>query len=301
MSRWERLRELMGAVMARLGRHDLILLAAGLTFYAAIAVVPLLLVSLWALSLVIGENTVRDLTLRLADFAPEGLGFADQVADLAEVGPRLGLVSFLAALIPATSYGEGLVRAFDRLAEADTARKGLRGRLLSLALLAALPVVVVIGLGAVAVLPDMLGFGGGAIALGVYLTFWIGWIASSLLLAVTYRAFTPRPVSLRALLWGSVSTGSFLTGMSLGWLLVLQFGVDVGRAYGGSTMLGTLVLFAVYLFLVQTACLIGYTVTLELAEREGRLRPPPHLHEAAAPDPGALSGRPGGSSPASQA
>lgn len=281
VSRWDRLRTLMGAVMARLARHDLILLAAGLTFYAAIAVVPLLLVSLWAIGLVIGRDTVRDLTLRLAEYAPEQLGFADQVEGLAEIGPQLGLVSFLAALIPATSYGEGLVRAFDRIAEENTRAKSLRGRILSLALLAALPVAVVVGLGAVAVLPDMLGLGGGAIVLGVYLTFWVGWIAASILLAATYRAFTPRKVSGRALFWGSVSTASFLTGMSLGWLLVLQFGVDVGRAYGGSTMLGTLVLFAIYLFLVQVVCLVGYALTLELAEHEDRRRTPPRVGEAA--------------------
>jgi membrane protein len=251
--------------------HDLVLFAAGLTFYAAIAVVPLLLIAVYLAGLVLGEDTVGRLGSELADYAPENLGLADALRALADVGPRLGILSVLAALVPATTYGEGLARTFDGLADRAHRRgRGVRGRLKSLLLLAALPPVVAAGTLGVTVLPDLLGFGPAARVLGVYATFWLGWISSALLLAVVYVAFTPDPLGWRSVFWGAASTGSFLTGMSLGWVLFLQFDVAVGRAYGGSTAIATGVIAAVYLFLVQIVLLTGYVLTLHLAVRGGR-------------------------------
>ena len=60
-------------------------------------------------------------------------------------------------------------------------------------------------------------------------------------------------------------TGSFLSGMSLTWLFLLRFGVDVGIAFGGSDLLGTLVVAAVFLYLVQVVLLGGYVLSLVLA------------------------------------
>jgi hypothetical protein len=53
--------------------------------------------------------------------------------------------------------------------------------------------------------------------------------------------------------------------MSLTWLFLLRFGVDVGIAFGGSDLLGTLVVAAVYLYLVQVVLLSGYVLSLTLA------------------------------------
>jgi membrane protein len=118
-------------------RHNLVFYAAGLTFYAAIAVVPLLLVAWFVTSLMLGEALVRTLTVALAEYAPTSLGLREGVRSLGEVGPRLPMASFAAALVPATSYGDGLVRAMDRVAERDRRAKGLRGRLLALVFVAA--------------------------------------------------------------------------------------------------------------------------------------------------------------------
>lgn len=261
-----RVAELARAVAARLQQHDLTLYAAGLTFYAAIAVVPLMLLGVSLAALLLGERLVSDLMSQLAAYTPESLGLRDGIVALGEVAPRLGPVPLLAALIPATGYGEGLLRAFDRLAGGTVRSRGLRGRLLSLPLVPLLPAVALLGLGAVAVLPGRLGTGRSGQLLGVWATFWVGWFAAALVLAVLYRAFTPRRVALPALLWSAVWTGSFLAGMSLGWVLVLRFGVDVGVAFGGSPTLGTLVLSAVYLFLVQAILLTGYVVALVVGE-----------------------------------
>jgi membrane protein len=268
-------------VIGHVRRHDLVFYAAGLTFYAGIAVVPLLLVAWFVTARVLGEELVRALTLALAEYAPTSLGLREGVRSLGEVGPRLGMAAFAAALIPATSYGDGLVRAMDRLAERDRRAKGLRGRLLALVFVAALPPVVMAELGAVAVLPGALGFTGRFNLASVAAAFVVGWLSAGLLVGVLYRAFSPRPIRAGALALGAALTGSFLSGMSLTWLFLLRFGVDVGIAFGGSDLVGTLVVAAVYLYLVQVVLLGGYILSLVLARRTG-----PPGRSAPAPAPG---------------
>jgi membrane protein len=258
-------REVAGDVVRHVRRHDLVFYAAGLTFYAGVAVVPLLLVAWFVTSLVLGDDLVRTLTLALAEYAPTSLGLQEGVRSLGEVGPRLPVASFAAALIPATSYGDGLVRAFDRVAERDRRAKGLRGRLLGLVFVAALPPVVMAELGAVAVVPGALGFTGRFNLVSVAVAFVVGWLSASLLVGVLYRAFSPRPIQAGPLALGATLTGSFLSGMSLTWLFLLRFGVDVGIAFGGSDLLGTLVVAAVFLYLVQVVLLGGYVLSLVLA------------------------------------
>ncbi|HWD42457.1 MAG TPA: YhjD/YihY/BrkB family envelope integrity protein [Actinomycetota bacterium] len=253
-----------GDVLRQVRRHDLPFYAAGLTFYAAIAVVPLLLVAWFVTSLVLGDEVVRTLTLALAEYAPTSLGLREGVRSLGEVGPRLGIAALAAALVPATSYGDGLVRALDRIAERDRRAKGLRGRGLALVFVAALPPVVMGELGAVAVLPGALGFTGRFNLVSVAVAFAVGWVSASLLVGVLYRAFSPRPIGLGALALGAALTGSFLAGMSLTWLFLLRFGVDVGIAFGDSDLLGTVVVAAVFLYLVQVVLLGGYILSLVL-------------------------------------
>ena len=259
-------RQIAYEVARQVRRHDLPFYAAGLTFYAAIAVVPLLLVAWFVTSLVLGDEVVRTLTLALAEYAPTSLGLREGVRSLGEVGPRLGIASLAAALIPATSYGDGLVRALDRIAERDRRAKGLRGRGLALVFVAALPPVVMGELGAVAVLPGALGFTGRFNLVSVGVAFAVGWVSASLLVGVLYRAFSPRPIRIGALALGAALTGSFLAGMSLTWLFLLRFGVDVGIAFGDSDLLGTVVVAAVYLYLVQLVLLGGYILSLALGQ-----------------------------------
>jgi MFS family permease len=120
-------------------------------------------------------------------------------------------------------------------------------------------------LGAVAVLPGALGFTGQFNLVSVAVAFVVGWLSAGLLVGVLYRAFSPRPLSAGPLALGAALTGSFLSGMSLTWLFLLRFGVDVGIAFGGSDLLGTVIVAAVFLYLVQVVLLGGYVLTLVLA------------------------------------
>ena len=123
-----------------------------------------------------------------------------------------------------------------------------------------------------AVLPGALGFTGRFNLVSVAVAFGVGWLSATLLVGVLYRAFSPRPIQARPLALGAALTGSFLSGVSLTWLFLLRFGVDVGGiAFGGSDLLGTVVVAAVYLYLVRVVLLGGYVLGLVLGGSENWL------------------------------
>lgn len=269
------LHDLRRDVLHHLAEQDVSFIAAGLTFYAAIAVVPLMLSALYIAGLLVGDEMIMRLSADTIELAPEELNLQRSLVALQRVGPGLGIASFVAGLIPATTYGEGLLRAFTRFSPGTTrGSTSLRGRLLTSLLLALFPLLTIGGLFSVAYVRQVLGTGPANQLLGVYLAFLFGWGSTTVIVMVMYGLFGPRRIGLRALSWGSAAAGSFLSGMTLGWLAVLEIGIDVGAAYGGSRDLGSVVLFMVFLYLVQLVLLVGYVLTLELDDRAGRPRSP---------------------------
>lgn len=250
--------------------HDLALYAAGVTFFAAVGAVPLLLLAVFLAGQIVGPDTVRHLCDQLAALLPAKMGARDAARSLADTGSRLGPVSALAALVPASLYGEGLVRAFDRLSKhGERGLRTLRGRLGSLVLVALSPVLLLAGLAATSGLTGTLGNGTGARLLGVYCAFLVGWLAISPLLALAYRGLAPERPGRRALAWGALGTGSVVSGTSLGLLLFLSLDLPIGKAYGGSVPLAVSAVCGLWLYLLHMIVLVGYVATLRLAARQG--------------------------------
>lgn len=250
--------------------HDLALYAAGVTFYAAIGVVPLLLITVWLAGLAVGHDQVRELADELAMRLPRNLGAQGFAEGLVESGTRLGLGAAVAALVPASLYGEGLVRAFDRLSvRGDRGRRSLRGRLGSLMIVAVSPVLLLVGLATTSALTSVLGDGTGARLLGIYLAFLVGWLSISVLLLLAYRGLAPERPHVRALAWGALGTASMLSGTSLGWVLFLGITIPLDQAYGGSTALAAAAVSLLWLYLLHAMVLLGYVVTLRLSARRG--------------------------------
>ena len=79
---------------------------------AAIAVVPVALLAIWLTALVAGADRVRRLTSYAVEALPTAIGAPRAVAALVEAGLELTPLLALAALLPASLYGEGLRRAF---------------------------------------------------------------------------------------------------------------------------------------------------------------------------------------------
>src|SRR2546421_11513809 len=121
--------------------QDILLFASGLAFYALVSVVPLAIFVIWVISLIVGDQRIHQLATELKRVAPKSLDVGGFVQRVANLGTSIGVISLVTALWPASSYGAGLRRAFDRLGPKNPKElKGLKGR--GLALLVLLPVFV---------------------------------------------------------------------------------------------------------------------------------------------------------------
>ena len=135
-------RGLLTTIRGRLRGRDTALIAAGLTFYAGIAVVPVLVLSLALTSWLTSPARVRELTGRLAEVLPGQLGAPDALARLAEAGTSLSGLEAVLTLLPISLYGEGIRRALLRFSPAPDRFTAWRGRLLSLPLLLVAPLLL---------------------------------------------------------------------------------------------------------------------------------------------------------------
>lgn len=249
-------------LVERLRQDDVLMLAAGLAFYALVSLAPLLVLSLRLATLIAGEDAMRRAGDALAGVAPDKLGVDKAFTAVARAGAGIGPTAVLAALWPATAYGAGLIRAFDRMTGSHRPLRGLRGRALALLLVGLLPAFVLTTLGAVAVAPRVLGDGlvaelagwllGLALALGMLTAFH----------AVVYRVFAPDDPAAPAVLKGALLSAAAVTVLSLVYGLYLRFGADFGARYITSGV-AAVVLLAVWLFLANALLLVGYRAAVD--------------------------------------
>ena len=269
MSTAAAVRSLVRDVVRATRGHDLPLYAAAVTFYATVAVVPLLLLALYLAGQVAGPSMVRMMADSLAGLLPDQLGARQAARFLASAGTSMSPLAALAALVPASLYGEGLVRAFDRLSTRQSRRRSARGRIGSLVVVAMSPVLLLGGLAASRGLTQVLGNGTVDRLLGVYFAFLVGWLVLTPVLAYVYRALSVERPGRRALLWGAAGTASFLSGTCLGFVLFLSLGLDLGQAYGGASTLAAAVACVGWLWVLHMGVLVGYVATLCLEARWG--------------------------------
>src|SRR4051812_43275834 len=161
--RWaEEAAGLARSVRRRLEGRDLALLAAGLTFYAGIAVVPLLVVTFALTAGLTSPATVRELGSRLVELLPDQLGAPTAVDRLVSAGGSPDVWGGLLALLPMSLYGEGLRRALLRFSGRRESLTAWRGRLLALPLLALTPLLLYALLLAAGVMADLAAADGAA-------------------------------------------------------------------------------------------------------------------------------------------
>ena len=71
---WQRAKRITGAAFRPVRGRDLSLHAAAITFYGAIAVVPVALLAIWLTALVAGADRVRRLTSHAVEALPTAIG-----------------------------------------------------------------------------------------------------------------------------------------------------------------------------------------------------------------------------------
>jgi membrane protein len=266
---------LLAGVRRRLEGRDLALIAAGLTFYAGIAVVPLLVLAFGLTARLTSPQRVTELGDRLAELLPAELGAPDAVSRLVEAGVGLGPLEGLLALLPMTLYGEGLRRALLRFSDRREGMTGWRGRLTALPVLVAAPVLLYPLLLTVPVMADLARDGGplptlGRVAVGFYAVL----AALTVPLAWGFRVVGAGRVRWRPLMVGAAFTAACLSGFLQGFVLFLALPLDLGAPFGGLTVVGGVVAVGLWLFLLHLVVLVGWLLTLSLdellAERSAR-------------------------------
>ncbi|MEV4710007.1 YhjD/YihY/BrkB family envelope integrity protein [Micromonospora sp. NPDC049374] len=277
---WERTRRITRGAFRPVRGRDLSLHAASITFYGAIAVVPVALLAIWLTSLLAGASQVRELTGYAVEALPDAIGAPQAVAALVEAGVGLTPWLALAALLPASLYGEGLRRAFVSVAapRSDEHLIGWRGRLLLLPLLAPAPALLLSILLALPTTTGLVRRGGWAGALGVVLSFLAVWLVLTPVLMWVFRVVGPAsPDWLSTLGMGSF-TAANLSGFLHGFVLFASLPLDLGVPFGGLDEVGAAVAILLWLYVFHVIVLAGYSATLALSSWRTR-RSSPVDHE----------------------
>lgn len=263
------LRRLPTRTRSVLSRHDLLLHAAAVTFYAALAVVPLLLVVGRLAALVAGREEVQALAGEMGAALPDALG-AGQVADaFLSYAVEVGWLAVAVAVFPASLYGEGLRRAYASLAGVDDRFVGWRGRLTALPVLFVAPALLLGVLAITPLLNDLFGSGFWSGVLGIYVALNVDWIAVSVPLAWSFLVVAPDPPSARIAIVGGFATGAFVAGFLQGFVLFLSLPLDLGAPFGGLVPVGAVTAVLLWMWLLHIVVLVGYVATRQAAEMRG--------------------------------
>ena len=258
---------MLAGIRRRLEGRDLALIAAGLTFYAGIAVVPLLVLAFALTARLTSPERVGELGDSLARLLPAELGAPDAVSRLVEAGIELTPLGGLLALLPMSFYGEGLRRALLRFSARREGMTGWRGRLAALPVLLMTPVLLYPLLLTVPVMADLAETGGlganlGRIAVGFYAML----AALTIPLAWGFQVVGAGRVRWSALAAGALFTAACVSGFLQGFVLFLALPLDLGAPFGGLVVVGGVVAVGLWLFLLHLVVLCGWLVTQSLDE-----------------------------------
>jgi membrane protein len=267
-------RDLLVTIRGRLRGRDTALIAAGLTFYAGIAVVPALVLALGLTSWLTSPETVRELTGRLAEVLPGQLGAPAALARLAEAGTDLDALGAALTLLPISLYGEGLRRALLRFSSATDRFTAWRGRLLCLPLLLVAPLLLYPLLLVGRLLAELARTPGAGAALAGFAAGYYSVLAAlTVPLIWVFRVVAAGRLHWPAVVVGALFTAASLSGFLQGFVLFLALPLDLGAPFGGLTVVGGVVAVGFWLFLLHLVLIAGWLFTGALDARFRRADP----------------------------
>ncbi|QFZ21559.1 YhjD/YihY/BrkB family envelope integrity protein [Saccharothrix syringae] len=253
------LRHALGALRGR----DLALWAAGVTFFAGLAVVPVLLLALRGAAELFGADLVVDGARLLAGSLPGAQRVGPAVEGLASAAVGASWWVLLSALLPASLYGEGLRRGMAQLAnEPVGAGTGWLGRLGFVPVIVVAPLLVAAPLATAPWVAPRYSGGGWSAALGVVVSFHVDWVALSVALGLIFLATGPSVLSRRQAVVGGFAVGAVVTGFLHGFLLFLAIPVDWAFPFAGLRGAGVVGALGLWTYLLHVVLLFGYRVLL---------------------------------------
>jgi len=274
-----RIRRVVQAAFRPVRGRDLSLHAAAITFYGAVAVAPIALLTIWLTGLIAGPDRIRRLTGPAVASMPDAIGADRVLAALLEGGLGLTPLLALASLLPASLYGEGLRRAFVSVSHPpgpDEQLIGWRGRILLLPVLASAPGLLMAVLMMLPLTTGLFDTGGWSGLAAVVLSFLGLWLVLSPVLVWVFRIVGPARPGWRATVLAGSFTAANLSGFLHGFVLFCALPLDLGIPFGGFDAIGGVVAVLLWLFLFHVIVLAGYSATLALSRwqrRRGSLLP----------------------------
>ena len=246
------------------------LLAAGVAFYAFLALFPALIAAVTVYGLVADPAQVEEQIATISETLPQDAAslIGTQLRDIATSSSgALGwglLASLAGALFSASGGVQNLIKAVNIAYDEEETRGFLKLRGLALLLTLGAVVFVVVAVGLIAVLPVVLesaGLGGVA-TFGVQAVRWLGLVAFVLLaLAIVYRYAPDRdnPKFRWVGLGSFVATALWVLGSLAFSLYVSNFG-SYGKTYGA---LAGVVVLLLWMWLTSLIVLVGAEINSE--------------------------------------
>jgi membrane protein len=257
------LRAVLAEVRDTLRGRDLVLWAAGLTFFAGLAVVPLLLLALRGAAVLFGRDLVTDGARQLAASLPDAHDPTAALVGLADAAVNASWLPLAAALLPATLYGEGLRRGLGQVSGAPvTGGTGWTGRAGFLPVLLVAPLLIALPLSTTAVVAPLYDRGGWSTLLGVVLSFHIDLVPVCVAVVSVFALAGPAALPPKAVLAAGFAVGAVLTGFSHGFVLFLAIPVDWDLPFGGLPTVGAVAALGLWLFALHIVLLLGYRTAL---------------------------------------
>ncbi|MBP2334957.1 membrane protein [Saccharothrix coeruleofusca] len=266
-------RAVLRHALAALRGRDLALWAAGITFFAALAVVPVLLLALRGAAVLFGPDLVTDGVRLLSGALPDAQAPGPALRALTDAALGASWPVLLSTLLPASLYGEGLRRGLLQIAgEPSGAKTGWLGRIGFLPVLLAAPLLVAAPLAlAPSVAPDYRA-GGWSAVWGVVVSFHVDWVALSVATCLVFLATGPSLLPRALAVVGGFCAGAVLTGFLHGFLLFLAIPVDWAFPFAGLEVVGAVAALGLWLYLLHIVLLLAYRVLL--SAHEVRRSPP---------------------------
>jgi membrane protein len=258
-------REFLSGLRARAGRSDVLVVAAALTCYSAIGLVPLFAIGSRVTAALLGPHDVVRTAQGIARYIRGPLQLDKATVAFARTATSAPWWTVLAALLPVSLYAEGTMRCLERFSPVPTRRwRALRGRLLTPLYAAAAVAIILLVVGAVRPLFfDAFGAGLGARLLGVVVAFHISWAICTCLLAIVYRLFGSTPLRLRPLLLAAGFASGWLTCQTLSFTIVIRVISGFARAYGGYAPAGAIAAITFLVYLDHLVVVLGYLLALQ--------------------------------------
>ncbi|TDV56106.1 YhjD/YihY/BrkB family envelope integrity protein [Actinophytocola oryzae] len=282
------LHAVVGHVRDALRGRDLVLWAAGLTFYGMVAMVPVLLLALRGAATLFGDGLVLDGARHLGRSLPHAHDAGPPLSTLAAGAVSATWPSLLAMLLPASLYGEGLRRGLIAVTGRPVpGSTGWAGRLRFLPVLVAAPLLVAFPLAFAPVVAPLYEAGGWARVLGIVLSFHLDLVPMWVVVAFVFARTGPSVLPTRAAVLAGFVLGAVLTGFLHGFVLFLAIPVDWSIAFGGLPVVGDIVALGLWLFGLHVVLLAGYRIAVSAHTVHSRRGTP---HGSVRPASGAVAG-----------